>query len=98
MATQTAVLYGRVSTEEQALNGFGLQSQVTELRVLAKKKGYTIAGAREHLKQEARGAKSQAALPFAPPRQKSEWKRVRQSLQEILTILSPKRPAIVTSV
>ncbi len=67
---------------------------VVRIKQLLYTEGYTIAGAREHLKQETRGAKSQAALPFAPVRPKGEWKRVRQGLQEILTILSSsKKPA-----
>jgi site-specific DNA recombinase len=37
-----AALYARVSTEEQA-ERYGLASQVTELRVLAQRKGYEIA-------------------------------------------------------
>lgn len=64
---------------------------VVRIKQLLYSEGYTIAGAREHLKQEARGAKSQTALPFAPV-QKGEWKRVRQGLQEILNMLS-KKPA-----
>ena len=62
---------------------------VVRIKQLLYSEGYTIAGAREHLKQEARGAKSQTALPFAS-RNKGEWKRVRQGLQEILNVLSKK--------
>src|SRR5262245_46701220 len=42
MAHETAVLYARVSTDEQADHGYGLQSQLRELRALAKERGYTI--------------------------------------------------------
>jgi DNA-binding transcriptional MerR regulator len=66
---------------------------VVRIKQLLYAEGYTIAGAREHLKQEARALKSQVALPFMPPRQKGEWKRVRQGLQEILTLLSTKKAA-----
>jgi DNA-binding transcriptional MerR regulator len=66
---------------------------VLRIKQLLYSEGYTIAGAREHLKQEARAVKAQTALPFAPPRPKGEWKRVRQGLQEILTLLSPKKAA-----
>ena len=48
----------------------------------------------EHLKQEARGAKLQTALPFVAGRTRTEWKRVRQGLQEVLNVLSaPRKPA-----
>src|SRR5690349_15302810 len=49
---------------------------VVRIKQLLYSEGYTIAGAREQLKQEARGSKSQTALPFAPPRPRGEWKRV----------------------
>src|SRR5512140_4006706 len=39
---------------------------VVRIKELLYSEGYTIAGAREHLKQEARSAKAQSALPFAP--------------------------------
>ena len=63
---------------------------VVRIKQLLYSEGYTIAGAREHLKQEARGAKSQSALPFAHAQSRGEWKRVRQGLQEILNLLSKK--------
>ena len=53
-------------------------------------KGFTIAGAREQLKLEAKPAKA-AGLLFPPARpDKSGLKRVRQELQELLTMLSGK--------
>ena len=67
---------------------------VVRIKQLLYGEGYTIAGAREQLKQEARGSRNQAALPFAAARPGGEWKRVRQGLQEILTLLSsPKKSA-----
>ena len=63
---------------------------VVRIKQLLYSEGYTIAGAREHLKQEARAAKGQAGLPFAPAHNKNEWKRVRQGLQEVLSLLSKK--------
>src|ERR1051326_2990076 len=67
---------------------------VVRIKQLLYSEGYTIAGAREHLKQEAKATKAQTALPFAPARSKGEWKRVRQGLQDILTLLSAsKKPA-----
>jgi|SRR5450759_4727262 DNA-binding transcriptional MerR regulator len=66
---------------------------VVRIKQLLYSEGYTIAGAREHLKQEARGAKAQVGLPFASARPKGEWKRVRQGLQEILNLLSTSKKA-----
>lgn len=64
---------------------------VLRIKQLLYSEGYTIAGAREQLKQEARGAKGQPALPFATARPQTEIKRVRQGLQEILTLLSSSK-------
>lgn len=67
--------------------------QVLRVKKLLYEEGYTIAGAKQHLKAEARAAKSQTPLLF-PPAPRPEWKRVRQGLQEILTLLSaPKSKA-----
>lgn len=66
---------------------------VIRIKQLLYSEGYTIAGAREQLKQEARGGKSQSALPFAASRPHNDWKRVKQGLQEVLSILSPKKAA-----
>src|SRR5262245_703682 len=41
--TMRAGLYVRVSTDEQARKGYGLSSQVHELRALATQHGYTVA-------------------------------------------------------
>ncbi len=53
--------------------------------------GYTIAGARQWLRSEARPTKAQTGLfsPAAVP--KDGLKHVRQSLQDILGILSPRK-------
>jgi DNA-binding transcriptional MerR regulator len=64
---------------------------VVRIKHLLYTEGYTIAGAREQIRQEARGARAQGALPFAPARSRGEWKRVRQGLQEILNLLSSKK-------
>ena len=52
--------------------------------------GFTIAGARERLKQDSRPAKSQNALPFPKNHSKDGMRRVRQGLREILQILSTR--------
>ena|SRR5579884_3405972 len=61
------------------------------IRTLLYEEGFTIPGARERLKAEAKPARSQSALPFpkgAPDH--NGLKRVRQELQELLTMLSGK--------
>jgi DNA-binding transcriptional MerR regulator len=52
--------------------------------------GYTIAGAREKLKNDVRYPKS-PVLPFPKKMAGPDLKRVRQGLQEILNILSTRR-------
>jgi DNA-binding transcriptional MerR regulator len=64
---------------------------VLRIRKLLYEEGFTIAGARQHLRLEAQAAaKNQAPLPF-PQRQTGQLKRVRQGLQEILGMLSARR-------
>jgi DNA-binding transcriptional MerR regulator len=62
------------------------------IKTLLYENGFTIAGAREQLKLEARPAKVQAGLLFPPAGpDKNGLKRVRQELQELLTLLSTRR-------
>lgn len=58
------------------------------IKKLLYEKGFTIAGARQHLKAES---KSTAGLPFPKTNRKDDLKKVRQGLQEILGILKKKR-------
>lgn len=61
------------------------------IKTLLYEKGFTIAGAREQLKIESKPAKAQTALLFPPAGpDKNGLKRVRQELQELLTMLSGK--------
>ncbi len=63
----------------------------TALRIkkLLYEEGFTIPGAREHLKSEAKTAKQQTPMLFAVAKPRNEeLKRVRQGLQEILGILA----------
>lgn len=53
--------------------------------------GYTIAGARDKLKAEMRPGKSQSALPFPARPHTDRLRAVRHELNEILSILAPKR-------
>jgi DNA-binding transcriptional MerR regulator len=61
---------------------------VLRIKKLLYDEGFTIAGAREQLKSEAKSAKKQSPLLFAVKPPTDELKRVRQGLQELLGILS----------
>jgi DNA-binding transcriptional MerR regulator len=60
---------------------------VLRIKTLLYDQGFTIAGARQQLRTEAKATKGQVGLPF-PRRSADGFKRVRQGLQEILSILS----------
>lgn len=64
---------------------------VLRIRKLLYDEGFTIAGARQQLKTEAKPAAKQGGLPFPKPPASASLKKVRQGLQEILGILSSKR-------
>ena len=61
---------------------------VLRIKKLLYEEGFTIPGARQQLKAEAKPAKLQSGLPFPAERRKDGLKKVRQGLQEILGILS----------
>jgi DNA-binding transcriptional MerR regulator len=63
---------------------------VLRIKKLLYEEGFTIAGARQHLRAEIKGDKSQAPLPF-PARNNADLKYIRQGLNEILTMLSARR-------
>jgi DNA-binding transcriptional MerR regulator len=63
---------------------------VVRIRQLLYEEGYTIAGARQHLRDEGKSEKKQVALPF-PIHTSGDLRHIRQGLQEILTILTPRR-------
>jgi len=60
---------------------------VVHIRQLLYAEGFTIAGARQQLKAEAKPAKAQSALPFPPAARTDELKQVRRALREILALL-----------
>src|SRR5437899_1504188 len=62
---------------------------VVRIKQLLYEEGYTIAGARQHLRDEGKGEKKQAALPFAT-NSPANLRQIRQDLQDILTILTPR--------
>jgi DNA-binding transcriptional MerR regulator len=64
---------------------------VLRIKRLLYEQGFTIAGARQHLRDEAKPAKLQSGLPFARKGPPDSLKKVRQGLQEILGILSKKK-------
>jgi DNA-binding transcriptional MerR regulator len=62
---------------------------VLHIKKLLYEEGFTIAGARQHLKDQ-KGDKTQSVLPF-PARNPADLKEIRQGLKDILAILSAKR-------
>lgn len=63
---------------------------VLRIKKLLYEDGFTIAGARTQLREDAKADKNQVALPF-PGRSGTELAYIRQGLQEILTILTARR-------
>jgi DNA-binding transcriptional MerR regulator len=63
---------------------------ILRIRKLLYDEGFTIAGARQQLKDEAKPVHQQSGLPF-PKQTSSDLKKVRQGLQEILGILSTRK-------
>ena len=64
---------------------------VLRIKKLLYDEGFTIAGARQHLKDELKPSRRQDGLPFPKPRSADHLKKVRQGLQEILGILKKRR-------
>jgi DNA-binding transcriptional MerR regulator len=65
---------------------------VLRIKKLLYDEGFTIAGARQHLRSENKADKKQQPLPF-PLRATADLKPIRQGLREILTMLSARRQA-----
>jgi DNA-binding transcriptional MerR regulator len=63
---------------------------VVRIKQLLYEEGYTIAGARQHLRDEGKTDKTQVTLPF-PTHSPADLQNIRQGLQEILTLLAPRR-------
>jgi len=62
---------------------------VLRIKKLLYEDGFTIAGARSHLREETKSDKKQTALPF-PGRSSADLKHIRQGLREILNILAAR--------
>jgi DNA-binding transcriptional MerR regulator len=63
---------------------------VLRIKQLLYEQGFTISGARQQFRAEAKSDKSQAAIPF-PSQAKPEIQNIRQGLREILSMLSARR-------
>src|ERR1700682_4972711 len=63
---------------------------VLRIKQLLYDQGFTIVGARQQLRSEAKTEKGQAAIPF-PSQSPAEMQRIRQGLREILNLLSTRR-------
>jgi len=62
---------------------------VLRIKGLLYEEGFTIAGARQHLKEETKDGKKQSALPF-PVGAPANLNYIRQGLSDILTLLSAR--------
>ena len=63
---------------------------VLRIKQLLYEQGFTIAGARQHLRSETKSDKTQTAIPF-PAHSNSEIQHIRQGLREILSLLSARK-------
>jgi DNA-binding transcriptional MerR regulator len=63
---------------------------VLRIKQLLYEAGFTIAGARQHLREETKTDKTQTAIPF-PAHSAPEIQHIRQGLREILSMLSARR-------
>jgi DNA-binding transcriptional MerR regulator len=63
---------------------------VLRIKQLLYEQGFTIVGARQQLRSEAKTDKGQAAIPF-PAQSPAEIQSIRQGLKEILHLLSTRR-------
>jgi DNA-binding transcriptional MerR regulator len=63
---------------------------VLRIKQLLYEQGFTISGARQQLRTEAKPDKTQAAIPF-PTHSAAEIQHIRQGLREILSLLSTRR-------
>lgn len=63
---------------------------VLRIKQLLYEQGFTISGARQQLRAEAKPDKTQTAIPF-PTQPSSEIQQIRQGLREILNLLNARR-------
>lgn len=63
---------------------------VLRIKQLLYEQGFTISGARQHLRSESKSDKTQTAIPF-PSASAPEIQHIRQGLREILNLLSVRK-------
>src|ERR1700683_5526017 len=63
---------------------------VLRIKQLLYDQGFTIQGARQHLRAEAKADKGQSTIPF-PTHSSNEIQHIRQGLREILRMLTTRR-------
>jgi len=63
---------------------------VLRIKQLLYDQGFTIVGARQQLRSEAKADKGQGAIPF-PAQSPAEFHHIRQGLREILNLLSTRK-------
>src|SRR5580693_3443448 len=63
---------------------------VLHIKQLLYEHSFTIVGARQQLRSEAKTEKGQAAIPF-PAQTSADVQRIRQGLREIMSLLSTRR-------
>jgi len=63
---------------------------VLRIKRLLYEQGFTIAGARQHMREETKADKTQSAIPF-PSQSAPELQNIRQGLREILNLLSARK-------
>lgn len=63
---------------------------VLRIKQLLYEQGFTISGARQHLRAETKIDKTQSAIPF-PSQSGPELQNIRQGLRDILDLLSARR-------
>jgi DNA-binding transcriptional MerR regulator len=63
---------------------------VLRIKELLYEQGFTITGARQHLRAEHKADKNQSAIPF-PTHSAAELRHIRQGLREILNLLTSRR-------
>ena len=90
--TEFPTLAPKKSSKGQRLYRKADVENVLRIKKLLYEEGFTIAGARQHLKVQAKPAKAQAALPFLVANgNASELKKLRAELQQVMGILAKKR-------
>ena len=90
--TEFPNLAPKKSSKGQRLYRKGDVENVLRIKKLLYEEGFTIAGARQHLKVQAKPTKAQAALPFIVANgTSSDLKKLRADLQQVLALLTRKR-------